>query len=135
MNQPLHTAHLDRDALEARFAASVCARLGAGSASLPHDLTERLRHARERALERARTARSAGAAPARSAGGGGWWWRLASAAPGVLLVVGLVTIQSLHDDEQSQVAADIDAALLSDDLPPLAYTDPGFAEFLKAPGS
>jgi hypothetical protein len=28
-------------------------------------------------------------------------------------------------------AAEIDAQLLSDTLPPAAYSDPGFAEFLK----
>ena len=29
--------------------------------------------------------------------------------------------------------AEIDAALLADDLPPKAYSDAGFAEFLKTP--
>jgi hypothetical protein len=28
----------------------------------------------------------------------------------------------------------VDAALLTDDLPPSAYADPGFAQFLKSGG-
>ena len=32
-----------------------------------------------------------------------------------------------------QVAAEVDAALLGDDLPINAYRDPGFVEYLKAP--
>ena len=30
--------------------------------------------------------------------------------------------------------AEVDAAILTDDLPPSAYTDPGFAQFLKSGG-
>ena len=36
--------------------------------------------------------------------------------------------------EQIRVAADIDSALLADDLPPDAYTDPGFQEYLRLHG-
>jgi hypothetical protein len=35
--------------------------------------------------------------------------------------------------EQVDAAAEIDAALLADDLPPAAYSDPGFLAFLKNP--
>ena len=59
------------------------------------------------------------------------WLRLASVMPLVLLVLGLVTIQHLHDQADIQAAAEVDAALLSDDLPPEAYGDPGFAVYLK----
>jgi hypothetical protein len=37
-----------------------------------------------------------------------------------------------HTQEQIRTAAEIDAALLGDALPPAAYTDPGFAEYLAA---
>ena len=37
------------------------------------------------------------------------------------------------DEAGYAAAAEVDAALLADDLPPEAYTDPGFGEFLKAP--
>ena len=129
------------DALEARFGRRVAARLTEGSEALPHDLSERLRFAREQALQRARTSAVPVAAPVPTAGpslgggGTGFWWRLASVLPGIALVAGLVLIEMQHDDEISRSAAEIDAALLSDDLPPTAYTDPGFAEYLKDSGS
>lgn len=129
------------DALEARFGRRLAARLTEGSEALPHDLTERLRFAREQALERARAAAVPSAVPIPAAGpslgggGTGFWWRLASVLPGIMLVAGLVLIEMQHDDEVTRTAADIDAALLSDDLPPTAYTDPGFAEYLKDSGS
>jgi hypothetical protein len=130
------------DALEARFGRRLAARLTEGAEALPHDLSERLRFAREQALQRARAASTVPAAAPATAGGPslggsgpGFWWRLASVLPGIALVAGLVLIEMQHDDEVARTAADIDAALLSDDLPPTAYTDPGFAEYLKDSGS
>ena len=58
--------------------------------------------------------------------------RLASALPLVVLVAGLVLIQHHHDLEQITAAAEIDSALLADELPPAAYRDPGFSEFLRS---
>jgi hypothetical protein len=62
-----------------------------------------------------------------------WWGRLASVVPILLLLAGLILIDQWHDRVQIAAAADVDAALLSDDLPPSAYTDQGFAEFLRSP--
>ena len=121
------------DALEARFGRRIAARLTESSGALPPDVSERLRFARERALERARAA-ALPAGVGEANGRPNFWWRLASVLPGILLVAGLVAIEIQHDDEVTRIAADIDAALLSDDLPPTAYTDPGFAEFLKSSG-
>lgn len=127
----------DASALEARYGLRVAARLSEQADALPHDLSERLRFARERALERARAVRAAPAVVANGGGtlsvggAGGWWWRLASLAPVVALVAGLVLIQHQDEAEQARVVADIDAALLADDLPPAAYADAGFAEFLR----
>jgi hypothetical protein len=130
----------DPATLEARFALRVAARLSERSANLPHDLGERLRFAREQALERARLARrgAAAAGPATLQGGalaliGGWWPRVATALPMLALAAGLMFVQSEQNEEQARTAAEIDAALLADDLPPDAYTDRGFLEFLKAP--
>ena len=53
--------------------------------------------------------------------------------PLALLIAGLVLIQQFTAQEQVMAAAEIDAVLLSDDLPPAAWTDPGFREYLKAP--
>ena len=56
---------------------------------------------------------------------------LASAA----LAAGLITINIVQNDDRAVDVADLDAALLTDDLPPQAYTDPGFLQFLKTQAS
>lgn len=132
------------ETLQARFALRVTARLNDASRELPNDITERLKAARELALTRAREARrleTAGAA--HPVGGGtlalgrgmraGWWLKLATVAPIVALVAGFVLIDHLHTSSQIKAAAEIDSALLADDIPPSAYGDPGFVEYLKAP--
>jgi hypothetical protein len=141
-------APAELDALEARLALRMTARLTDLTADLPQDLSERLRFAREQALQRARVARTAPAAESvavangaatlslgRGDGGSrsGWWVQLAAVVPLVALVGGLVLIQQWHNNNQISAAAEIDASLLADDLPPSAYSDPGFVEFLKAP--
>lgn len=133
-------------ALEARLAGRFAALLVEASEQTPRDIGERLRVAREQALQRARHARRA-AAPAAAAaavtlggrgaavlgGGPGWWQRLAALAPLAVLVVGLLAVEQVAQYEQVQAAAEIDALLLADDLPPDAYSDPGFGEFLRSP--
>jgi hypothetical protein len=134
--------HTDDHALEVRLAARLAGGLTARSQQLPADVTERLRFARERALERSREVRAA--APAAvgivSVGHRGaatlgrfvpWWLRAASVLPLVVLVAGLVVIDRWSVREQVLTAAEIDVLLLSDDLPPSAYSDPGFAEYLR----
>lgn len=128
------------DALEARFAYRIAARLNERAEALDTDISERLRFAREKAIERAQATRSAEAAHVVSVGsaataalGSGWWVKLASALPLVALAAGLLVIQHLHKQAQISVAAEIDAELLADDLPPSAYSDAGFVEFLKTP--
>ena len=41
------------------------------------------------------------------------------------------TINTVLDEYRANEVAEVDAALLTDDLPPQAYTDPGFLHFLK----
>lgn len=134
------------ESLEAQLAARVVARLGDGADGLPHDVSERLRFAREQALQRARQRRLAPASTAATAAGpvllgggragarlgrGGFWLNLAAWTPLLALVLGLVLIEHWARHEQVQAAAEIDAMLLADDLPPAAWSDPGFREFLK----
>jgi len=134
------------DALQARFALRVAARLNEGTRELPADVTERLRFAREQALERARLVRKAeaasavqtvgrGASATLALGGPGSqrWFKLASVLPVIALVAGFLLIEHVHQKAQIAAAAEIDAALLSDDVPVAAYSDPGFVEFLKSP--
>ena len=135
------------EVLEARVALGIAARLSQGAEQPPRDVAERLRFAREQALERARQARAttaaapagiAAAGPAAVLLGGSRrsprWLKLASVLPLFVLVAGLMLIQESNTRAQIRAAAEIDAALLADDLPPNAYVDPGFGEFLKTSG-
>lgn len=125
-----------------RFGLKVASELSAGTDKLEHDLSERLRVARQQAvakrklpaLSRSVSVVANGSGGVLAAGGGepGFWNHIASILPLVILVVGLVVIPSLQNDFRAEEIAEIDAALLTDDLPPAAFTDPGFAEFLKA---
>jgi hypothetical protein len=62
----------------------------------------------------------------------GLWNRIASLLPLFALVMGLLTIAVTVEDSRTQEIADIDAELLTDDLPTDAYTDPGYVQFLRA---
>lgn len=132
----------DPSSLEGRLASHLAGALTQKSQSLPHDISERLRFGREQALAKAREARLRAASGAAVVGvslGGAatlgrmapWWQRAASVLPLVVLVSGILMIERWNSQEQIQAAAEIDAQLLSDALPPAAYSDPGFAEFLK----
>lgn len=142
MNRRSITTASSAPALEARFAYRVASLLSERSEALPHDVEERLRFARQQAVDRMKRSQALAAADAAVGNGatlallGGdtpRWWHLASVLPLVALVVGLVLIQDDHTQAQIQVAVDVDTALLGDDLPPSAYDDPGFVEFLKTP--
>ena len=129
-----------RDAIEARFGRSVAACLSENAERVSPDVAERLRFGREKALEIARRARGGAQELGVTASGTAiagfsrsrWWLRFASVLPLVALVGGLVLIQNWQSRTQISVAAEIDEALLGDDLPINAYRDPGFSEFLKA---
>ena len=143
MNSTTHASEAAaRDAARARFARRLVLRLDEEARSLEGDVAARLRFSREQALEHARLARSAArsapklgvtTAGAALLGGSGWWLKIASIAPLAALVCGLVLIQQWQTRTQIDAAAEVDAALLSDDLPPTAYRDAGFVEFLKTP--
>jgi len=133
----------DPAALQARFGARVAAALSERSTVVPHDIGERLRVARDQAVARARLSRAAASAAdgvtvSVSAQGtlllGGfvpWWQRALSVLPLAVLVTGLVLANQWVLQEQVRDSAEIDAVLLADDLPPDAYTDPGFGEYLR----
>ena len=126
-----------------RFGMSVAARLSDASDALPNDISERLRVARAQAVYKRklvaapRTASvvvANGASATLSMGDDDFslWGRMVSALPLIALVVGLVSIHFIQNERRANELAEIDAALLIDDLPPAAYTDPGFVQFLKA---
>ena len=129
------------EVLRDRFGLKVAAQLSRGAEDLPHDIQERLRVARQQAVARRKVAQVAAAPQWLSIGstavlgapddGLGWAGRLAGVLPLIALVVGLFTINAIQNERAANELADVDAALLIDDLPPVAYVDPGFAQFLK----
>ena len=125
-------------AVEDQFGQRVAARLSAGSQELPHDIGERLRVARAQAVAMRKQAPQLRSAPVIMQSGhvatmgGGWWTRIGSVVPLIALVAGLITITVMQDEDRASELAEVDSALLTGDLPPAAYTDPGFAQFLKA---
>jgi hypothetical protein len=139
-NTPITQPHQLQD----RFGRQVAARLSAAADELPYDVAERLRAARTQALTKrkilkVRTAaavQASGAAATLTFGDEGLslWNRIGSAIPLVALVLGLVLIHSVQNELRASEVAEVDAALLTDDLPPSAYADPGFAQFLKSGG-
>jgi len=122
---------------EIKFANKIRQALNEGS-RVDVRVAERLRAARERALAQRRTAREPARAWARIAaadviggfgGFGGFSLRLL--LPTALLIAGLATIYSWQQDQRAADAEELDAQLLTDDLPIDAYLDRGFATWLK----
>ena len=121
---------------------AILRRLNEHAADLPHDITERLRVARMQALAQRKPepirifvpqlASASGPGMGNFDEGLNLWSRLASALPLILLLFGLATIHIFQNEHRANEIAQIDAELLIDDLPPAAYTDPGFLIFLKS---
>ena len=138
----------DREIQELRFAHEVRAALDASADNLPADVSERLAAARRMAL-----AHKKAEAPVRApqfampAGHhapsfddeddsalhrvGSWLKRGALVWALVALGAGLIGIYHWQQQKRVEELADIDAAMLLDDLPPTAYADQGFHVFLK----
>lgn len=121
---------------------AIASRLNDASQQLPHEVSERLKAARMLALEKRRQAHVRLASAVVHSGGGtaalqmggelrGVWRMLGAWLPLLALVAGLVTIDFVQDDFRAQEIADVDVELLTDDLPPDAFTDPGFAQYLR----
>lgn len=137
------------EALRAQQAADqygrrVAARLVAGEAQIPYEISERLRVARVQALARRKRVQPVLAPQVLASGGAAtlgfgdeglsFWQSVASALPILVLAAGLVLIHSIQNDSRASELAEVDSALLTDDLPPAAYADPGFVQFLKSGG-
>lgn len=133
----------DADLLEARVAAHLVAALTQAAAELPPGAEARLRVAREQALQAARDRDRRAAQPStvsRPPRGLAWvagaalqrWLTGVGAAVSAAVLLAGAWLLSGHElREQVDVASTVDVALLADELPPQAYADPGFVEFLK----
>ena len=128
--------------LENRFSLKTVSYLSAGGAGLAYDISEGLRGARGQAVSPRKIAKTltvstvvtTGSSAALTWGadeGLGWWGRIGSVLPLIALVVGLLAINSFQRDNRAYELAEVDSALLTDELPPAAFADPGFVQFLK----
>jgi hypothetical protein len=124
------------------FGKAIASRLSEGSEDIPYNISERLKAARAQALSKRKVV-SIQIAQVRSVSGGemalqfggyedGFWSRMASLLPLLALVAGLIFIAISQDELRARELAEVDAELLTDELPPSAYVDPGFAQYLRA---
>ena len=135
--------HLQREAQMDRFGLKVASALD--DLPLAHDISERLRIARQMALAQHKIATASQvqvsshvfvSGSAAILGGNGndglsWINRLLSALPIIALAVGLVAITMDANTDRANELAEVDTQLLIDDLPPAAHADAGFAQYLK----
>ena len=140
-----NTIHTSADTAIDRFARRITAQLDDGLETLPYEVNERLRASRvqavaqrKRAVVVATTQTSSvltrlGNTLSLGTGGGtpGWWFSVLSVVPVLALVAAIMVIGNAQDETSMFEAAEVDAVLLTDTLPPTAYADPGFAQFLK----
>jgi hypothetical protein len=123
-----------------RFGHKLAARLSDSTQDLPNDISERLKAARMQALSKRKIVKLQTASSIHSDGGAATltggdlgssiWTRLGSFVPLLALVAGLLTIAVVQEQRRADELAEVDIELLADDLPPAAYTDPGFVHFL-----
>ena len=137
-----HTSTFQREAQMDRFGLKLTALLD--EQPLSHDISERLRVARQRAVAQRKSAVASqtqrhvaesifasGSSAILGGEGSDWMSRFIGFLPLLALVLGLVMINSTVNQDRAMELADVDTQLLTDDLPPAAHTDPGFAQYLK----
>lgn len=132
---------LQRDSYQDKLGRNIAKRLSESSDQLPHDISQRLKAARMLALSKRKVVTLQRAVSVSTQGGTmalhmgdndrSLWNRIASLLPLLALIAGLITIAVVVEDNRTSDLAEIDAQLLTDELPPDAYTDPGFAQFLR----
>ena len=126
---------------EIKFANKIRQALNEGS-QVDGRIAERLRAAREQALVARRISAASEREPAlawaRSTAvgvvggfGGFGGFSLRVVLPTLLLIAGLISIYSWQQEQRAADAEELDAQLLTDDLPIDAYLDRGFEAWLR----
>jgi Protein of unknown function (DUF3619) len=130
---------------EKQFSIEIRRALDESTERLPYRVTERLARAREAALARVPAAHSVVgfAAPvvnegARDSttlslsGGGSGWWRFAGlVVPAAILIAGLVVFNIWDVTATANELSELDAEVLTDEVPLDTLSDRGFGVFLK----
>jgi hypothetical protein len=109
------------------------------SGTLPKEIKDRLYAARMKAISLKKPEKLRVRKHALASSSGNWssgssnpiWDTIGWLAPLVVLVFGLIGIAEWQGDSRIKDIAEVDAALLSDEVPPDAYADRGFMAFLK----
>lgn len=121
-----------------QFGLTTATLLRQGAQSLPAGIKDRLYAARLKALSvrklgKVRVQKRALAMTTGnwSSGSGSLWDTVGWAAPLIVLVFGLIGITQWQENSRINDIAEVDAALLTDEVPPDAYADSGFMQFLK----
>jgi hypothetical protein len=124
---------------EEQFARQICRVLDRGTAELDHGITERLRAARERALQRQPVAilspAIVGAGGTALLGTDDERHPLRTMLAILALLLGVSLSYYWNGFNQASENEVIDSALLADDLPPNAYLDRGFQAWLEKDSS
>jgi len=121
---------------DTQTAYAIVRELDAGTRELPQDITDRLATARASALDAYSASAQAKHYPRqaahKSSNTPSLFQRLAIAGvPALTVVFGLVMIGQWSEDKRIEQLAELDAAVLLDDLPIAAYADKGFGVYLK----
>ncbi len=121
-----------------QFGLAAATLLRQGSQSLPAGIKDRLYAARLKAIsvkkpEKVRIQQHVLASSTGnwSSGSRSFWDNVGWVAPLIVLVFGLIGIAQWQQDSRINDIAELDVALLTDDVPPDAYADSGFMGFLK----
>lgn len=111
---------------------------------LPDHVTKRLSLGRQLALQRKKkeSALHVAASEYAYAGTGGmfsrsspWFGKVWLSLSALVLVVGMMAFFHHEEQRQIQESAEIDVAVLTDELPPSAYADSGFKAYLERYGA
>lgn len=132
------------NAQEKNFAYKVRHALNERLDDLPDSVTKRLADARSMAISRKKKESPVFVAIFRNAfagitggafGQSSWLGRMGLSLPVLVLAAGLMGIAHYEEQRQIRETAAIDMAVLSDELPPAAYTDIGFRAYLERHGA
>lgn len=129
---------------ELNFAYKVRHALNEGLEKLPASVTERLEFARHSAVKRKKNDSPLQVLVRQNSFAGNigaffkeehsWIRRMGLSLPALVLVFGLMGIYQHEEQHQIRETADVDVAVLSDELPPSAYADSGFKAYLEKRG-
>ena len=134
----MNTNQQNLDPVEQEFGKRVTRLLNAQSENLSSDVQARLRDARASAISRAK-AEPVFVAQLQTTHRGfrnsSWnkpiWSFTGWLVPVTVVVLGLIAITEWQEDLRINDIANVDIALLTDDVPPDAFVDNGFMAFLK----